>query len=236
MEINSYVHNTATQGREIYSQIEGWNFKSKSILQTTTFLLCKQNNSEGLLASTRALKKQWSFNDALKWTWVDVQQLGGTARWQKETLDVFLDIQLREKGYVTGWKGSTFFLMPRWDAASAHAQSGSLALGVAGCRVAPLKQPVKLRITLRCCWRGSGAFLTKAIKIKNLLKHTQKTFSKSESKSLVNVKQLRLFGCLARQNKTNKKKSRHITVINKQSLSIMECTEGKMHRINLKSV
>lgn len=89
VEINSYVHNTATQGRELYSQTEGWNFKSKSILQTTTFLLCKQNNSEGLLASTRALKKQRSGNDALKWTWVDVQQLGGTAQWQKETLDVF---------------------------------------------------------------------------------------------------------------------------------------------------
>lgn len=40
-----------------------------------------------------------------------------------------------------------------------------------------------------------------------------------------------------RQTKQKKKAMcRHITVINMQNISIMECTEGKMHRMNLKSV
>lgn len=100
MEINSYFHKTATPGREIYGQIQGWNFETKSVLQTTIFLLCKRNNSEGPPASTKALKKQ------RKWTWVDAQQPGGKAIGKKKNKPYMhlMDIHLREKRLCDGSK------------------------------------------------------------------------------------------------------------------------------------
>lgn len=67
-----------------------------------------------------------------KWTWVDVQHLGGTVGWQiTNHMLIFLDIHRREKGLMTGIRNNIHrVLMPRLDGVLTCPQFQTFALHI----------------------------------------------------------------------------------------------------------